>query len=95
MRLVGTIQAIVLRNINKAAGRFTYNVELEVARHADEVVCVRVGKLYGDAVGAELAPNGLQHELRAQRWREFNVGEAIDLDVSFSSPRLAHHPPLG
>lgn len=101
----GTVEAIRLQDINKAAGHHTYNVELMVRHAAIEgpvvgareavppVVAVRVDKVYFDdlteAERAGLAPDGPKAELSPKRFRTYAVGAEVTLPVTFTSPGLA------
>jgi hypothetical protein len=95
----GTIASIRLQNINKAAGHYTYNVEIElrhegVDRALANPITVRLDKVFWRSMSrAErevVAPEGPQQELTPPRWSNIEVGQEIELDVTFSSPSLAH-----
>ena len=96
MPLRGTVEAIHFQNINKAQGRYTFNVELVVAHdgiaespHERDQVAgtfrVRVHKVYWSELDADeqsrLAPDGPQHEMNVDAWQSYQVGGAVDLQV--------------
>lgn len=91
--LGGTVRAITLRNVNKACGRFTFNVELTLARPDEEPLTVRVDKVYWerltDAERAELAPAPAS-TVALERYAEWTVGHAVSLEAELTSPGLAH-----
>jgi hypothetical protein len=106
VKLRGTIASIRLENVNKARGHYTYNVEIELRHDGIDVagtfdprsvpnpLTIRVDKAFWDSMSeAEreaAAPNGPQQLLTPQRWADLEVGQPIELDVTFSSPSLAH-----
>lgn len=96
MPLRGTVEAIHFQNINKAQGRYTFNVELLVAHeglaestHEQDQVAgtfrVRVHKVYWSELDADeqarLAPDGPAHEMHVDSWKGYEVGKAVDLQV--------------
>jgi len=96
MPLRGTIERIHFQNINKAAGRFTYNVELVVAHEGIEAspyvedrdagrYRVRVHKIYWSQLEpqeqARLAPDGPRQEMDVPNWQEWAEGDPIEIDV--------------
>ena len=101
----GTIEAIRLQDVNKAAGHHTYNVELLVRHAAIEgpvtvtraaippVVAVRVDKIrweeLPEARRTELGPDGPKPELSPKRYAAYAVGAEVTLPVTFTSPDLA------
>lgn len=101
----GRIEAIAFRNINKAQGHYTYNVELAVRHGAIEgevafdrasipaVLTVRVDKVFfgalAEAEQAAIAPEGPRQELSVQRWGDYAVGAEVALAVEFTAPTLA------
>lgn len=101
--LRGTIEAIHFQNINKAQGRYTYNVELVVAHagmaestHAKDndpgTFRVRVHKVYWSELDADakarVAPEGPQHEMNVDAWQAYTVGDAVELEVVAWGPGL-------
>lgn len=102
----GTVTAIRMHNINKALGHYTYNVEIElrhegVARagtfdpkDVPSPLVVRVDKVFwNDMPPADreaVAPEGPAQELTPARWKDLEVGQVVDLEVTFTSPSLAH-----
>lgn len=107
LSLQGTVEEIHFQNINKAKGRYTFNVELVVAHegvaespheqdHAPGSFRVRVHKVYwGDLDAAEqsrLAPDGPSHEMSINAWRGYTVGEPVELQVVSWGP--AHGAPV-
>ncbi|MBV1862560.1 MAG: hypothetical protein KUG77_29325 [Nannocystaceae bacterium] len=99
--LEGTLEAISFQNINKAKGKFTYNVELRIshegisgspheADHAPGDFLVRVHKVYWSqldaAEQAALAAGGPQHTMNVERWRDYAVGERVTLEVATWGP---------
>jgi hypothetical protein len=102
----GTVTAIRMHNINKALGHYTYNVEIElrhegVARagtfdpkDVPSPLVVRVDKVFWDDMSQAdreaVAPTGPAQELTPARWKDLEVGQVVDLDVTFTSPSLAH-----
>lgn len=102
----GTIEAIRMHNINKALGHYTYNVEIELRHggvsragafdptKVENPLTVRVEKVFWTSLSKSeqlaVAPDGPQQELRPTRWDGLQVGDAIDLAVTFTSPSLAH-----
>ena len=108
-RLVGVIETIRFQNINKAKGRFTYNVELmvrpscvEPARDppdsAERTIQVRIRQGMGwkslrPGARAALAPEGPRQSMKVEAWAGHRVGEPIDMRVRFTSFRLAHPVP--
>lgn len=97
MSVEGTVETIHFQNINKAKGRYTYNVELRVshegisdspheADRAPGVFRVRVHKVYWSqldaAEQAALAPDGPQHTMSVEHWRDYAVGQRVDLEVA-------------
>lgn len=102
----GTIEAIRMHNINKALGHYTYNVEIELRHggvsragafdptKVENPLTVRVDKVFWTSLSKSeqlaVAPDGPQQELRPTRWDGLQVGDAIDLAVTFTSPSLAH-----
>ncbi len=101
----GRIEAIAFRNINKAQGHYTYNVELAVRHQAIEgdvafdraalpaVLTVRVDKVFFDELAeakqAAIAPQGPRQELSVQRWGDYAIGAEVTLAVEFTAPTLA------
>lgn len=96
MPVRGTVEAIHFQNINKAQGRYTFNVELHVAHeglaesahepdHAAGTYRVRVHKVYWGDLGADeqarLAPKGPKHEMNVDTWQGYTVGSPVDLQV--------------
>jgi hypothetical protein len=96
MPLRGTVEAIRFQNINKARGRYTFNVELLVAHEgiaespheqdqARGTFRVRVHKVYWGELDADersrLAPDGPTNEMHVDAWKGYEVGEAVDLQV--------------
>lgn len=95
--LEGTVETIHFQNINKAQGRYTYNVEVWVShdgmpdsphdadRDAGEFR-VRVHKVYWSELSATeqaaLAPDGPETSMRVERWQNYVVGEQVTLDVA-------------
>jgi hypothetical protein len=106
VRIRGTIASIRLQNINKAAGHYTYNVEIELRHEGVDragtldpsdvanPITVRLDKVFWRSMSAAerevIAPEGPQEELSPPRWSNIEVGQEIELDVTFSSPSLAH-----
>ena len=103
MSLEGTVETIHFQNINKAQGRYTYNVELRVlhegisdspheADQAPGEFRVRVHKVYWSqldaAEQAALAPDGPQHTMSVERWQDYAVGERVVLQVATWGPGL-------
>ena len=103
MSLEGTIDTIHFQNINKARGRYTYNVEVRVLHEgisgspheADQEpgeFRVRVNKVYWSAMDAAeqatLAPDGPQHTMTVERWHDYAVGQRVRLDVATWGPGL-------
>ena len=101
--LRGTIERIHFQNINKAQGRFTYNVELVVAHEgiaasphpADREpgrYRVRVHKVYWSQLDPQeqerLAPDGPQHEMDVPAWQAWVAGEPIAIEVTSDGPSL-------
>jgi len=97
MSLEGTVETIHFQNINKARGRYTYNVELRIAHEgiadspheADHVpgeFRVRVHKVYWSQLDAAeqraLAPDGPEHTMSIERWRDYAVGQHVTLEVT-------------
>jgi hypothetical protein len=101
----GRVEAIAFRNINKAQGHYTYNVELAVRHQAIEgdvrfdraaipaVLTVRVDKVFFDELAetkqAVIAPQGPKQELSVERWGEYAVGGEVAIAVEFTAPTLA------
>ena len=94
--LRGTIERIHFQNINKAAGHFTYNVELVVAHegiavspYAEDRVPgryrVRVHKIYWSQLDPQeqtrIAPGGPRHEMDVPQWQGWVQGDSIELEV--------------
>jgi hypothetical protein len=92
--VTGTIDKIELHNINKAQGKFTYNVELVLARAGAEPLRVRVAKIFFDrlpqAKRSALAPEGAKQTLTPSTYEAWSVGDAVELKVEVTSPGLAH-----
>lgn len=97
MSLEGTVETIQFQNINKAQGRYTYNVELRIAHegisdspheadHAPGEFRVRVNKVYWSqldaAEKAALAPDGPEHTLSVERWLDYAVGQQVTIEVA-------------
>lgn len=97
MSLEGTIDTIHFQNINKAQGRYTYNVEVRVAHegisgspheadHEPGEFRVRVHKVYWSALDAAeqaaIAPDGPQSTMTVERWKDYAVGQRITFDVA-------------
>ena len=93
----GTVKTIHFQNINKAQGRYTYNVELRIAHEgisdspheADRApgeFRVRVHKVYWSQLDAAeqraLAPDGPKHTMSLERWRDYAVGQRVTLEVA-------------
>ena len=90
----GTIESIRLQNINKALDHYTYNVELVIARPDAEPISVRVDKIYWSSTPASvrdaIAPDGPKHELSPKTFRDWTVGDQVQLQARVTSPGLAH-----
>jgi hypothetical protein len=101
----GRVEAIAFRNINKAQGHYTYNVELAVRHQAIDgdigfdraaipaLLTVRVDKVFFDELAetkqAVIAPQGPKQELIVERWGEYAVGGEVAIAVEFTAPTLA------
>ncbi len=101
----GRVEAIAFRNINKAQGHYTYNVELAVRHDAIDgdvgfdraaipaLLTVRVDKVFFDELAeakqAAIAPQGPQQELSVQQWGDYAVGGEVAIAVEFTAPTLA------
>lgn len=95
--LEGRIDGILFQNINKAQGRYTYNVDVRVAhegilgsshdvdREPGEFR-VRVHKVYWSQMSAAeqdvVAPDGPKHTMEVERWQNYVVGEPVSLEVA-------------
>ena len=99
----GTIQRIELQNINKAQGYYTYNTHLyiEVASyepaHVRPAIPLKVRLNYKpkwrqmkESERAALSPDGPKQTLEPLSFREYRVGQAVALDIRFTSTDLAH-----
>jgi len=106
--VVGTVKHIEFQNINKAQGHFTYNVEVVVshagiaaspfgADHEPGTMRVRVHKVYWGRLGADeqrsIAPEGPQHMMHLDRWKDYVKGGAFNVDVVVWSPGLSAPAP--
>jgi hypothetical protein len=101
--VVGTIVAIRLQNVSKAAGRFNYNVELDVRGSVEgpapfpmpppPVLAIRIDKIYWGELDEPrqkaLAPSGPEDRLTVSSYDRYRVGDPVRLGVRFSSPGLA------
>lgn len=104
--LTGEVSAIRMQNINKAAGKYTYNVELDVRVSSLEpasagtppLLPVRLEKVYwGRLTETErraLSPSGPAPNLSPQAWAGYAVGQAVSINVALLSPDLAHLVPI-
>ena len=108
--IIGSVQEIVLQNINMAANRYSYNVELvvqptsveptptlwaESPLPAPETIRIRIQQSLGwrslsPDEQAAVAPEGPKPRLTPPRWREFTVGEPVELRARHSGAELFH-----
>ncbi len=89
----GTIASIRFQNINKARDHYTYNVELVLERPNADPISVRVDKIFWSSTPQDvrdaIAPDGPEHELSPKSWREWKVGDTVQLRARVTSPGLA------
>ena len=102
--LEGTVEAIRFQNINKAAGHFAYNVDVQMRvervepappHPPSDVVHVRIRQSMGwKRLSAEeqaaIAPDGPKPQMTVSSFAGYTVGEHASVRVRFTSRDLAH-----
>ncbi len=100
----GAIERIEFENINKARGHFTYNTHIYVKPDSleppsdwavDPVVKIRLNyrptwKTLKLADREALSADGPKPRFFPDSWREYKVGEPVELKIRFTSQNLAH-----
>jgi len=101
--LKGTIESIELQNINKARGHYTYNAHLFVVvdnidpetERSPGALKVRLDykprwKTLRALEKAALSSEGPKPQFFPESFRDYTVGEVVELRVRFTSRDLAH-----
>jgi hypothetical protein len=101
--VTGTIARIELVNVNMARGRYTYNTHIFVTvdrmdpshEFSEGPLKVRLPfkprwKAMDPTVRRSLSVDGAKQSFSPSSFREYTVGDAVELRVRFTSPDLAH-----